>query len=192
MFAGQAGAISITQNEFITAQSLDPGMMQAGVFFSIDSQYDSFYPTMRYGLGPLFEIGAKFGAITDVKPDDKNGVFGGVDLKYQLIKQTAGIPIDMAVDLGFDTTLISRRNVSEVKFSALFSRSFDLMDREHKFTPYGGMQVSGLYGSFLPNDQTNLNVFVGLEWKISQKFMVLLEAKTGRTTVGGAGIRSEF
>jgi hypothetical protein len=192
LFAGQARALSITQNEYITAQSLDPGMTQAGVFFSIDRHYNSFYPAIRYGLGALFEVGAKFGAVTNVRPDDKNGAFAGVDLKYQFIKQTEGIPIDMAVDLGFDTILISRRNVSEVKFSTIFSRGFTLTDRGYKFTPYGGLQVSALYGSFLSEDQTNFNVFGGLEWKISQKFMFLLEAKAGRTFVGGAGIKFEF
>jgi hypothetical protein len=192
MFAGQAGAISITQNEYITAQSLDPGMMQAGAFFSLGRDYNSFYPVLRYGLGALFEVGAKFGAVTNVGSDDKNGALAGVDLKYQIIKQTQSIPIDMAADLGFDSILISRRNVSEVKFSTIFSRSFPLTDRGYKFTPYGGLQVSGLYGSFLTEDQTNVNVFGGLEWKISQKFMVLLEVKTGRTLVGGAGIKFEF
>jgi hypothetical protein len=193
MFSSSAGAtMSITQNEYITAQSLDPGMMQAGVFFSIDRHYNSFYPVVRYGLGALFEVGAHFGAVTNVGSDEKNGAFAGVDLKYQIIKQTEGVPIDMAVDLGFDTILISRRNVSEGKFSTIFSRSFALMDRGYKLTPYGGLQVSALYGSFLSDDHVDVNVFAGLEWKISQKFMVLVEAKGGRTLVGGAGIKFEF
>jgi hypothetical protein len=192
LFAGQAGANSITQNEFITAQSLDSGMTQAGVFFSLDKHYQSFYPAVRYGLGALFEIGGKVGAVTNMDPGNKNGAFVAVDLKYQFIKQTEGIPIDMAADIGFDTILVSRRNVSELKFSTIFSRGFTLMDRGYKFTPYGGLQVSALYGSFLHDDHVDFNAIAGLEWKISQKFMVLLELKGGTTLVGGVGVRFEF
>ncbi len=191
-FTGPADAFSITQNEFTTAQSLDQGMTQVGVFFSLDRQYNSFYPAVRHGLGALFEVGAKFGAVTNVRPDDKVGALVGADLKYQLIKETSGIPLDLAADLGFDTIIISRKNVSEIKFSTIFSKSFLLTERGYKFTPYGGLQVSSLFGSFLSDDQTNINVFAGLEWKITQKFMAMLEVKTGRTTVGGMGIRFEF
>lgn len=191
-FTGPADAFSITQNEFTTAQSLDQGMTQVGVFFSLDRQYNSFYPAVRHGLGALFEVGAKFGAVTNVRPDDKVGALVGADLKYQLIKETSGIPLDLAADLGFDTIIISRKNVSEIKFSTIFSKSFLLTERGYKFTPYGGLQVSSLFGSFLSDDQTNINVFAGLEWKITQKFMAMLEVKTGRTTVGGTGIRFEF
>ncbi len=190
--AGPADAFSITQNEFTTAQSLDQGMTQVGVFFSLDRQYNSFYPAVRHGLGALFEVGAKFGAVTNVRPDDKVGALVGADLKYQLIKETSGIPLDLAADLGFDTIIISRKNVSEIKFSTIFSKSFLLTERGYKFTPYGGLQVSALFGSFLSDNQTNVNFFAGLEWKITQKFMALLEVKTGRTTVGGTGIRFEF
>jgi len=37
-----------------------------------------------------------------------------------------------------------------------------------------------------------VNGFAGLEWKLSQKFMVLLELKAGDRTTGGAGIRFEY
>lgn len=190
--AGHAGAVTFTQNEFITAESLDPGKTQTGVFFSLNDDYKSYYPAIRYGLGALFEVGVKFGVVTNIKPDDKNGALLGADLKYQLIKQTEGIPIDLAVDLGFDNTLISGKNVSELKFSTVVSRGFPLTDRGYKFTPYGGLQVSALYGSYLPNNDTNYYVFGGLEWKISQQFMTMLEVKAGAATVGGIGIRFEF
>jgi hypothetical protein len=192
LFAGHSGAVTFTQNEFTTADSLDPGMTQSGIHFSLSSDYKSYYPAIRYGLGGLFEVGVKFGVVTNIKPDDKNGALLGADLKYQLIKQTEGVPLDMAVDLGFDNTIISGKNVSELKFSTIFSRSFALTDRGYKFIPYGGLQVSALYGSYLPMNDTNYYIFGGLEWKLSQKFMFLLELKTGATTVGGAGIRFEF
>jgi hypothetical protein len=192
LFAGHAGAVTFTQNEFTTAESLDPGMTQSGIHFSLSKDYKSYYPAIRYGLGGLFEVGVKFGVITNIKPDDKNGALAGADLKYQLIKQAEGVPLDMAVDLGFDNTFISGENVSELKFSTIFSRGFALTDRGYKLTPYGGLQVSALYGSYLPRNDTNYYIFGGLEWKISQKFMFILEVKTGEATVGGAGIRFEF
>jgi hypothetical protein len=192
LFAGRAEAVTFTQNEFTTAESLDGGMTQMGVHFTLSDDFKSFYPAVRYGLGGLFEVGAKFGVLTNIKPDDKNGALLGADLKYQLIKQTEGVPIDMAVDLGFDNTLVSGKNVSEVKFSTIFSRGFPLTDRGYKFTPYGGLQVSALYGSYLPSNDTNYYLFGGIEWKISQKFMFLLELKTGETTLGGVGIRFEY
>jgi hypothetical protein len=193
LIAGQAGAATtFTQNEFITAESLDQGKTQTGVHFSLSDDYKSYYPAIRYGLGGLFEVGVKFGAITNIKPDDKNAALLGADLKYQLIKQTEGVPVDMAVDLGFDNTLISGKNVSELKFSTVFSRGFPLTDRGYKFTPYGGLQVSALYGSYLDKNDTNYYIFGGLEWKISQQFMALLELKAGATTIGGVGLRFEF
>ena len=197
LIAGQAGAATtFTQNEFITAESLDQGKTQMGVHFSLGDDYKSYYPAIRYGLGGLFEVGVKFGVITNIKPDEKNAALLGADLKYQLIKQTEGVPVDMAVDLGFDNTILTKndgkKNVSELKFSTVFSRGFPLTDRGYKFTPYGGLQVSMLSGSYLSKDDTNYYVFGGLEWKISQQFMALLELKAGATTIGGAGLRFEF
>lgn len=197
LIAGQAGAApTFTQNEFITAESLDQGKTQTGVHFSLSDDYKSYYPAIRYGLGGLFEIGVKFGAVTNIKPDDKDGALVGADLKYQLIKQTEGVPVDLAVDLGYDSTFITKndgkKNVSELKFSTVFSRGFPLTDRGYKLTPYGGFQVSMLSGSYLPNNDTNYYIFGGLEWKISQQFMALLELKAGPTTVGGVGLRFEF
>lgn len=192
VLAGHAMAASFTQNEFITAESLDSGMTQAGVAVSLSRHYNSFYPAVRYGLGALFEVGGKVGVVTNVDPSDKVGGLAGVDLKYQFIKQTDYIPVDMAADLAFDTIIISRSNVSEMKFSTIFSRGFTLTDRGYKFTPYAGLQVSALFGSYLPEDQTNFNVFGGIEWKINRKFLVMLEAKTGRTTIGGAAVKFEF
>jgi len=192
VFTGRANAVSLTQNEFITAQSLDPGMAQAGVFFSLGNELKSLYPEVRYGIGALFEVGAKVGAVINADPNNSNGVLMGVDLKYQLIRQTEGVPIDLALDLGFDTSILSGQNVSELKFSTIFSRSFSLTDRGYKLTPYVGLQVSALYGSYLSNDQTNVNVFGGLEWKLTQKLMALLEFKTGNSTIGGVGVKFEF
>ena len=193
--AGQAGAdVHFTQNEFMTAESVDAGMTQTSIHFTVGSDFKSFYPEIRYGLGGLFEVGVKFGATTDIGGSGgANALLVGADLKYQLIKQTEGVPVDMAVDLGFDNDIIGDKSVSEVKFSTIFSRGFSLMDRGYKLIPYGGLQVSALYGSssYMKNE-TNYYVFGGVEWKISQKFMVLVELKAGATTLGGAGVRFEF
>ena len=185
-----------TQNEFTTAESLDAGMTQTGVNFSVGDHDNSFYAAIRYGLGAMMEVGVKLGASSvklDSSGDDKVGPLVGFDLKYQLIKETEGIPLDMALDLGFDNTIINDKNASEVTFSTIFSKGFPLTDRGYKFTPYGGLEMSSLYGS-LPGlrDSTSMYIFGGFEWKLSQKFMILMELKTGANTLGGIGIRFEY
>lgn len=182
-----------TQNEFTTAESIDEGMTQMGVFFTLGDDFRSFYPAFRYGLGALFEVGVKLGVVTvDTGTEDKLGGLVGADLKYQLIKATEGVPVDMALDLGFDNTFISRKNLSELTFSTIFSKGFPLTDRGYKLTPYGGLEVSSLYGSYPEKNDTNFYVFAGIEWKLSQKFMIVTEVKIGDITVGGAGIRFEY
>lgn len=194
--AGRAGANAfetLNQNEFTTAESMDAGMTQAGVHFTLGESYRSYYPTFRFGLGAFAEVGVKFGATTvDTGPGDKLAALIGADIKYQLVKQTEGIPVDMAIDLGFDTHIFSGRNVSEVTFSTIFSRGFPLTDRGYKVSPYGGLELSALYGSYLADQETNYYVFAGVEWKLSQKSMVYLELKTGDHTLGGVGIRFEY
>jgi hypothetical protein len=108
------------------------------------------------------------------------------------VKETEGIPLDLSVDLGFDNTIISSKNASELTFATIVSKSFPLTDRGYKIIPYGGLALSALYGSLPVNHDTYVNAFAGIEWKVSQKFMVLLEIKTGEGTIGGAGIRFEY
>jgi len=194
--AGMARADSIetlTQNVFTTAESLDAGLTQAGVHFTLGENYRSFYPAFRFGLGALAEVGVMFGATTaDVGPENKVGIMAGADIKYQFIKQTEGVPVDMAVDLGFNTNIISGENISEVTFSTIFSRSYPLTERGYKVTPYGGLQLSVLYGSYLPKNETDYYVFGGAEWRVAQKTMFYAELKTGNHTLGGIGIRFEY
>jgi hypothetical protein len=194
--AGQAPASPhYTQNEFTSAESIDAGMTQTGVNFTLGDHDKSYYVAIRYGLGAMMEIGAKFGGSSvklESSSDDKVGGLVGVDFKYQLVKESEGIPIDMSLDLGFDNTIINSKNASEVTFSTIFSKGFPLTDRGYTFRPYGGVEMSALYGSLIDDKSTAFYVFGGLEWKISQKFMVLLELKTGPSTLGGAGIRFEY
>lgn len=191
---GASAAVHFTQNEFTTAESLDPGMTQSGIHFTLGEHYTSYYPEIRYGLGALLEVGAKFGATSvDINGDrDKLGVLVGVDLKYQLIKETDGVPLDLSVDLGFDNTIVNSKNASEVTFSTVLSKSFALTDRGYKIIPYGGLEMSALYGSLVDESDTSVYVLGGVEWKLSQKFMLLLELKAGPSTLGGAGIRFEY
>ena len=185
----------LTQNEFTSAESIDPGMTQTGIHFTLGDNYRSYYPAFRYGLGAFFEVGVKFGVTTvDVGPEDKLATLVGVDMKYQLVKETEGIPIDMAVDLGFDTHIINGGNLSELTFSTIFSKGFPLTERGYKFTPNAGIEMSSTSGSsqYLANDETNVYVFGGMEWKISQKFMIVAEIKAGDIILGGAGIRFEY
>ncbi len=182
-----------TQNEFTTAESLDPGMTQAGIQFTLGNHYKSYYPEVRYGLGALFEIGVKFGVTSaSIDSSDSFGALIGADVKYQLIKETEGVPIDLAVDLGLDNTIIHNRNASELTFSTIISKDFSLTDRGYKFIPYGGLEMAALRGSLPENSATSVNLFGGIEWKLSQKFMLLVELKTGPSTLGGVGIRFEY
>jgi len=197
MFSGRnAGADSfktLNQNEFMTAESIDAGMTQAGVHFTLGENYRSYYPAFRFGLGALAEIGVKVGASTiDIGSEDKAAILLGADVKYQLVKQTEEVPVDMAIDLGFDTHILSGKNVSEVSFSTIFSRSFPLTERGYKVTPYGGIELSVLNGSYLADRETDYYVFAGVEWKLSQKAMFYGEFKAGDNTLGGIGIRFEY
>jgi hypothetical protein len=191
--AGRAEAfVHFTQNTFTTAESLDPGLTQMGVFFTLGDDYESFYPGIRYGLAPLFEIGGRFGATSaKINSEDKLGGLLGVDLKYQIIRQTADIPVDMALDLGLDDTILNNENATEVTFSAIFSRGFPL-EQGYKLVPYGGIEMTALYGSLTPENKTSVYAFGGVEWKISQKVVLLMEIKAGSSTLGGIGIKFEY
>ncbi|HYA88336.1 MAG TPA: hypothetical protein VEI57_14875 [Nitrospirota bacterium] len=192
--AGRASAFThYTVNEFMTAESLDPGMTQTGIDFSLGDHFTSYYPEVRYGLGALLEVGARFGAVQARLDNGQDlGFLAGADLKYQLIKETEGVPVDLAVDLGWNNMIIDGKNASELTFATLASKSIALTDRGYKLVPYGGLALSGQFGSLADNDKSYINVFVGLEWKLTQKFMVLLEVKAGDQITGGAGIRFEY
>ncbi len=184
---------TLNQNEFMTAESIDAGMTQSGVQFSAGEGYQSFYPAFRFGAGAFLEVGVRAGVTSaDIGPEDKIATLIGADVKYQMVKQTEGIPVDMALDIGFDNHFITGNNISELTFSTLISRSFPLVDRGYKATPYGGLELASLYGSYLDKRETDYYVFAGVEWKMTQKAMLLLELKTGSNTVGGIGIRFEY
>jgi len=184
---------TLSQNVFTTAESLEAGLTQAGVHFTRGESYQSFYPAFRFGLGGLAELGVRFGATTaDVGSEDKVAMMAGADVKYQLIKQTEGILVDMAVDLGFDTNILNSKNISELTFSAIFSRSYPLSERGYKATPYAGVQLAVINGSYFPKSETDYYVFGGVEWKASQKSLFYAELKAGDHTVGGIGIRFEY
>jgi hypothetical protein len=192
--AGHVGATTrFTQAEFTTAESLDAGMTQAGIQFTFGDHYNNYYPEVRYGLGAMMEVGVKFGVTSaTIASSESVGALVGADLKYQIIKETEGVPIDLAVDLGLDNTIIHRKNATVTSFSTIVSKGFPLTDRGYKFVPYGGLEMALLRGSLPDDNNTSLNVFGGLEWKLSQKFMILLEVKAGSSLMGGAGIRFEY
>ena len=191
--AGAKPVETLTQNEFMTGESMDAGMTQAGIHFSLGEGYRSFYPAFRFGLGALFELGVRAGVSTvDTWTEDKVAGLIGADIKYQLVKSTEGVPMDMAIDLGFDTHVLSGKNVSDLTFKAIFSRSFPLTDRGYKVTPYGGLEVSALYGSYLRKNETDFYALGGVEWKFTQKSMLYAELKGGEHLVGGIGIRFEY
>jgi len=192
--AGQVGAATrYTQAEFTTAESLDAGMTQAGIHFTLGDHYKNYYPEVRYGLGAMMEIGVKFGITSaSINSSESAGALVGADVKYQIIKETEGVPIDLAVDLGVDNVIIHKKNATVTTFSTIVSKGFPLTDRGYKFVPYGGLEMAVLRGSLPDDNTTSMNVFGGLEWKLSQKFMVLLELKAASSLMGGAGIRFEY
>src|SRR5262245_3688719 len=157
--AGQAVAVPhFTPNEFKTAESLDPGMTQTGINFTLGDEFKHYYAEVRYGMGALFELGAKFGTtVTTIDATDKLGALVGVDLKYQLIKEAEGIPLDLAVDVSYDNTIVSSKNASELTFASIVSRDFLLTDRGYKLIPYGGVSLSALYGSLPQKRDTFVN-----------------------------------
>ena len=184
---------TLTQNHFTTGQSLDAGLAQAGVQYSAGEGYQSFYPVIRYGLGAFFELGGRAGfSSVDVGSEDKVAEMVGIDMKYQMIKRTKEIPVDMAIDLGYDTQFVDGKNVSELSFAALLSRSYPLTERGYKITPYGGMEFTSIRGSYFDKTDTNVYVFAGAEWRTTQKAMVYFEVKAGSNTVGGFGVRFEY
>ena len=184
---------TLNQNEFMTAESMDAGMAQTGAHFTLGEGYQSFYPAFRFGAGAFVEFGLRVGVTSaDVGAEDKLATLIGGDVKYQLVKQTDGVPVDMAVDLGFDNHFLSGKNVSELTFSVLFSRSFPLVDRGYKLTPYGGLELASLYGSYLNDNKTDFYLFGGIEWKMTQKSMFYVELKAGDNVLGGIGVRFEY
>jgi hypothetical protein len=138
--AAQAGAQPrFTQNKFTTAESIDMGMTQAGIQFSLADHYKSYYPEFRYGLGSMLEAGVKLGAaVASIDSSDSLGILLGGDIKYQLIKETEGVPVDMAVDLGLNNTIMHSKNATELSFSTIFSKGFPLTDRGTSSYPMEG------------------------------------------------------
>jgi hypothetical protein len=98
----------------------------------------------------------------------------------------------MALDLGLDNTIINEKNATEVTFSTIFSRGFPLTEHGYKLVPYGGLEMTALYGSLITENKTSLYAFAGFEWKLSQKVVFLMEIKAGSSTVGGFGIKFEY
>ena len=200
MLIGSAAARAdthFTENLFITAESLDPGMTQSGVHFTLADHVKNYYPEVRFGVGGLMEVGVRVGATSlNISGSDRErlGLLVGVDLKYQLIKETEGIPVDMAVDLGVNNLIRNDKNISEAAFTTVVSKGFPLTDRGYKFIPYGGLEMTSLNGSLPPANEkaTRFYLIGGMEWKLTQKSMVLFELKTGSGMMGGAGIRFEY
>ena len=192
--SGQAGAVNhFTQNEFTVAENLDPGMTQTGIHYTVGDHYTSYYPEIRYGLGSLLEGGVKFGVSSvDTGSENKVAALAGIDIKYQMVKETEGIPLDMALDLGFDNTILNGKNVSEVTFSTIVSKGFPLTERGYKFIPYGGLEMSSIYGSYLSTNDTSVYLIGGVQWKLTQKFMLMAEIKGGANVLAGFGIRFEY
>jgi hypothetical protein len=118
------------------------------------------------------------------------GALLGADLKYSSSNRRKIFRSTYQWIWG-DNIIISSKNATELTFATVISRGFPLTDRGYKLTPYGGLAMTSLDGSLVEHE-SYVNVFAGLEWKLSQKFMVLLELKAGDRATGGFAIKFEY
>ncbi len=177
-------------NRFYTAQSLKAGGIESGVFLSLADKFKVIYPRIRYGLGYLAEVGAQAGVISQEKSgSDDVGLFVGADFKYQLIKETEKIPIDLALDGGFNFFFIEGDSIEEWTFAIIISRLLEVEETGYKVSPYGGFELSNISGSYVDDSFSDTFLILGLDWQITEKFSTIIDFKTGDYTVGGLGLR---
>ena len=179
-------------------------MTQTGIHFTLGERYTSYYPEIRYGLGALTEVGVKFGATSarfdssdKLGPDDpfgttdRVGAMLGIDLKYQLIKETEGIPLDMAIDLGW----ITRSQQEERQRGHLFDhlqQKPSAYRTGYKFMPYGGLEMSALYGSAVARQDDLILRLCRAGVEAEPEIHVPARIQGRRSNLGGLGIRFEY
>lgn len=177
-------------NRFYTAQSLTAGKIESGVFVSLSDEFQVIYPRVRYGLGYLSEVGIQAGVVSHERGgSDDIGAFLGADFKYQLIKETEKIPLDLALDAGFNLFFLEGDSIEEWTFALLISRLFEVEETGYTVSPYGGFELSNISGSYVGDSFSDTFFILGLDWRITEKFSTILDVKTGDYTVGGLGLR---
>ncbi len=185
-------------NRFTTAQSLNQGQMESGISagYGDDGDYDYkyayLYPYLRYGLGYLLEIEGKAGVISVDKDrgGDDIGVLIGFELKYQIIKETKSIPIDIAIAGGYTAHLIDLQSLHEFDFAALVSKTFDV--NKFKITPYGGPEITYTNGSYAPEGKADIFGILGASFAFTESLSAGAELKLGTDWATGVNLKIRF
>lgn len=185
-------------NRFTTAQSLNQGQMESGISagYGDDGDYDYkyfyLYPYFRYGLGYLIEIEGKVGVITVDKRvgSDDIGILGGVELKYQIIKETKNIPIDIAVAGGYTGHIINLQSLNDFNFAALVSKTFDV--NKFKITPYGGPEITYTSGSYVSEGKADIFGILGASFAFTDSLALAAELKLGTDWATGVNLKIRF
>ncbi len=185
-------------NRFTTAQSLNQGQMESGISagYGDDGDYDYTYaylhPYLRYGLGYLLEIEGKAGVLSVDKESggDDIGFLLGFELKYQIIKETQSIPIDIAILGGYTAHLIDEQSLHEFDFAALVSKTFDV--NKFKITPYGGPEMTYTNGSYVAEGKADIFGIVGANFAFTDSLAVAAEIKLGTDWATGVNLKIRF
>ncbi len=195
---------SAMYNRFATAQSLNQGEMESGISagYGNDGDYDYryayLYPYFKYGFGLLLEIEGRVGVITVDKDagwrgtdtGDDIGFLAGVELKYQIIKETKSIPIDIAITGGYTAHLIDSQSLHEFDFAALVSKTFNV--NKFKITPYGGPEITYTNGSYVFEGKADIFGIVGADFRFTDSLSVAGELKLGTDWAGGVNLKIRF
>lgn len=195
---------SAMYNRFATAQSLNQGQMESGISvgYGSDSDYDYnysyLYPYFKYGVGYLLEIEGKAGVFTVSKESgwrggntgDDIGFLAGVGAKYQIIKETTSIPIDIAVTGGYTAHLVDSQSLHVFDFAALVSKTFDL--NKFKLTPYGGPEITYTNGSYVYEGKADIFGILGADFRFTDSLSVAGELKLGTDWAGGVNLKVRF
>ncbi|MBI5180189.1 MAG: hypothetical protein HZA05_02150 [Nitrospirae bacterium] len=189
---------SAMYNRFTTAQSLNQGQMESGISagYGDDGDYNYkyayLYPYLKYGLGYLLEIEGKAGVISVDKESggDDIGVLLGFEIKYQIIKETKSIPIDIAIVGGYTGHIIDLQSLHEFDFAALVSKTFDV--NKFKITPYGGPEITYTNGSYAPEGKADIFGILGASFAFTENLSAGAELKLGTDWATGVNLKIRF
>lgn len=198
IFVVSAHPASAMYNRFTTAQSLNQGQMESGFSAGYgddgdnDYKYAYLYPYLRYGLGYLLEVEGKAGVLSVDKDSggDDIGFLLGFELKYQIIKETKSIPIDIAILGGYTAHLIDEQSLHEFDFAALVSKTFDV--NKFKITPYGGPEISYTNGSYAAEGKADIFGILGAGFAFTESLSVGAELKLGTDWATGVNLKIRF
>lgn len=189
---------SAMYSRLTTAQSLNQGEMESGISVGrgddgdYNYSYSYLYPYLRYGLGYLLEIEGKLGVLSIDKDsgDDDIGILGGIELKYQIIKETQKIPVDVAISGGYTGHVIESQSLHELDFAGLISKTFDI--DKFKLTPFGGPEITYTNGSYISEGKADIFLILGADLRFTESLALGAEIKFGSDWATGLGLKIKF